>query len=65
MYKCTKCFSPEVEKLSWLDLNTGEEQDGEVGEYYCRSCGAQTDVYYDNVGGWNTKPNKDEDTEMD
>lgn len=47
MYKCTKCGSTEVEALTWMDLNTGEEQDGEVGEYYCRSCQAQTDVTFE------------------
>ena len=49
MYKCSRCHSTEVEALSWIDLNTGEEQDGEVGEYYCRSCGSHTDVYSDFV----------------
>ena len=47
MWKCTKCGGNEVETLSWVDLNTGEEQEGEVGEYYCRSCEAHTDVSFD------------------
>ncbi len=52
-----------MEKLSWVDLNTGEEQEGEVGEYYCRTCGMNTDVHYDENSGWNFKPNKNEDKE--
>jgi hypothetical protein len=48
MYKCTKCHGSEVEQLAWIDLNTTEQQEGDVGEYYCRSCGAHTDVYFDN-----------------
>lgn len=45
MYKCNKCHSGEVEYLTWIDLNTHEEMDGETGEYYCRACQSHTDVY--------------------
>lgn len=44
MYRCSKCGGVEVETLTWVDLNTGEEQDGEVGEYYCRQCSAHTEI---------------------
>lgn len=65
MYKCVKCHSDQVEQLAWVDLNTQEEMDGEVGEYYCRSCGSHTDVYYDRAisdEDETTKPHKNSDS---
>lgn len=45
MYICTKCGGTSVESLQWTDLNTGEvDTESETGEYYCRDCGAHTDV---------------------
>jgi hypothetical protein len=47
MYKCQKCNSTDVEALQWVDLNTGEaDQESDLQEFYCRSCGAHTDVEY-------------------
>lgn len=62
MYKCIKCNSGEVESLSWVDLNTGEQQDGEVGEFYCRSCGSHTEVAFDSGEGLDeeTMPRKNQ-----
>jgi len=47
MWRCTQCYSPDVEKLDWVDLNSKENLDDDLDEFYCRSCGTQVDVYYD------------------
>lgn len=47
MYTCKNCGGSHVESLSWVDLNSGEVDNGDdVGEYYCRDCSAHTDVEY-------------------
>lgn len=61
MYRCTKCGSYEVEMLAWIDLNTGEEKDGDVGEYYCRSCESHTDVESDDLPEEDDELNNDID----
>ena len=48
MYVCTKCGSKNVESLGWIDLNTGENGEDEVGEYFCRDCNTPCDVEYVN-----------------
>lgn len=47
-YKCDKCKSDNIEALQWIHMNTGEPMSdiGEVDEYYCNSCSAQTSVTY-------------------
>lgn len=62
MYKCNSCNSPEVEHLTWVDLNTGEDMGGDE-EYYCRSCGCATDVTYDsnNEVGYSKRQLDEED----
>ena len=49
MWKCSSCNSTEVEQLDWVDLNSGEPLgDGDdLGEFYCRGCESQVDVYYE------------------
>lgn len=48
MYCCKACGGRNVESLSWVDLNTGEVEEGadDVGEFYCRDCNSHTDVDY-------------------
>lgn len=60
MYVCQKCGSDQVESLQWVDLNTGEaDAESDVQEFYCRICGAHTDVEY------KQSPWEDEDDELD
>jgi len=47
MWKCVNCNSPDVEALDWVDLNSGDALEDSLGEYYCRSCGTQVEVYFD------------------
>ena len=53
MWKCKNCNSTEVEMLDWVDLNSGDKLEDDLGEYYCRSCQSQVDVYYeeDDING--------------
>lgn len=51
MWKCTKCQSVEVEELGWVDMNTGEYMSGADDEYYCRTCEAGTEVWFDEGDG--------------
>jgi hypothetical protein len=60
MYICTKCNSSNVESLQWVDLNTGEaDAESDVQEFYCRDCGAHTDVE------WKQQPWEDDEDELD
>lgn len=68
MYRCSKCYGDSVEMLDWIDLNSGEAQGDDLHEYYCRDCGAHTDVYFENddVGVeemLNNLPKQDEKTD--
>lgn len=47
MWKCKVCNSTEVEGLDWIDLNSGDHLNDDVGEYYCRSCQNNVDVEYE------------------
>ncbi len=46
-WKCNTCFSTAVERLAWIDMESGEDSDDEIGEFYCRSCGNNVEVFYD------------------
>ena len=46
---CASCHSDMVEKLDWVDLNSGEAMEDSLEEFYCRSCGAHTEVVYEDT----------------
>lgn len=42
-HKCSKCFSEELERSVWVDMQTDEELPGDT-TYFCRNCGALVDI---------------------
>ena len=58
MWKCGSCHSTEVEELDWVDLNSGDNLEDDLDEYYCRSCQSQVSVYYED------EDTMDTDTDM-